>query len=174
MRIELSDYFKQQGFRSAYLFVNNTGRNCVELVHETLKAPHRRNKRFISYAKYLWISHHKREVPMGFEIDHINNNPKDDRIENLQLLTKSANIQKEYKDTGRAGKLVADLICPICGTKITKRIAQIRKSVRSQPCCCSTKCSGFLQAKHIVFNRDEYLSKVNQQSYKTTDGNYRY
>lgn len=173
MKIELSDYFKKKGFCSAYLFVNNRGRNCVELVHETYKSPRRHNKRFISYAKYLWISENKCEVPNGFEVDHINNNPKDDRIENLQLLSKSDNIKKEYKDTGRLGKLVVDLVCPICGTKFTKRLAQVTKSAKTQQCCCSIKCSATLQAMHVDFDRNKYIEDAKKKAYKTL-GDYKY
>ena len=173
MKIELSDYFKEQGFRSAYLFVNNMGRNCVELVHESLKSPRRHNKRFISYAKYLWISENKCEVPEGMEVDHINNNPNDDRIENLQILTKSENIQKEYRDTGKIGKLVVDLVCPMCGTKFTKRVAQVEKSAQKQQCCCSTRCSATLQAMHVPFDRNKYIMDVRKKAYKT-EGEYRY
>lgn len=36
------------------------------------------------------------EIPKGFEIDHINNKRDDNRLDNLQLLTKSANLQKAH------------------------------------------------------------------------------
>lgn len=173
MKIELSDYFKQQGYRSAYLFVNNMGRRCVGLVHETFKSHRRPKKRFISYAKYLWISANEREVPNGLEVDHINNNPKDDRIENLQLLSKSDNIKKEFEDMGRLGKLVVDLVCPICGTKFTKRLAQVTKSAKKQQCSCSARCSAMLQAKHIPFDKEEYFLDVKKKAYKTVK-EYRY
>jgi hypothetical protein len=143
------------------------------LVHNSSKANGRPKKRFISYAKYLWISANKCEVPKGMEVDHINNNHKDDRIENLQLLSKSENIQKEYKDTGRLGKLVVDLVCPICGVKFTKRLAEVRKGARKQQCCCSIKCSTTLQAKHIYFDRGKYIEEMEKKAYKSSEG-YRY
>lgn len=36
------------------------------------------------------------EIPQGYEIDHINNKLDDNRLDNLQLLTKSANLQKAH------------------------------------------------------------------------------
>ena len=144
MKIELSDYFAQQGFRSAYLFENNMGRNCVELVHKERKTNGRNKKRFISYAKFLWISHNNKEVPVGFEVDHINGNGKDDRIENLQLLSKRDNIIKEKIERNMLGYLVVDLVCPVCGCKFIKRYAEVRKSAKHQPCCCSRSCGGVL------------------------------
>lgn len=163
MKIEVSDYFKKD-YRSAYLFVNNMGRNCVELVHNdsTKTKP---IKRFISYAKYLWISEHKQEVPEGYEIDHINGDGKDDRIENLQLLTRSDNIKKEWKEQNRLGIEVVDLICPVCGKKFTKRIVLVRK-VSSQPVCCSRGCSGRLSWMKIDFDRKTYLEDCENRKYK--------
>ncbi len=38
------------------------------------------------------------KIPMGFEIDHKNNNKIDNRISNLQLLTPKQNVRKAMKD----------------------------------------------------------------------------
>ena len=38
------------------------------------------------------------QIPSVYQIDHINNNPEDNRLENLQLLTPSENIKKCYVD----------------------------------------------------------------------------
>jgi hypothetical protein len=166
MKIELSDYFVNQGFRSAYLFENNMGRNCVELIHRERKPDGGVRKRFISYAKFLWISHNNKEVPTGYEVDHINGNGKDDRIENLQLLSKRDNIIKEKVENNMLGYLVVDLKCPICGGKFTKRYADIRNSAKSQPCCCSRSCSGLLSHSNIKYNRDSYLKECADKAYK--------
>lgn len=166
MKIELSEYFKLQGFRSAYLFINNKGRKCVELVHNERLENGRRRKRFISYAKFLWISHYNKEVEKGYEIDHINNKPQDDRIENLQVLSKSENIKKEYDSTNRMGKLVADLICPICGRTFTKRVAEASNAAKKQPNCCSQRCSAKLQVKGVLFDRNAYLKEIQEKAYK--------
>lgn len=37
-------------------------------------------------------------IPNGYEIDHINNNPQDNRLENLQCITKSQNNRKRFID----------------------------------------------------------------------------
>lgn len=163
MKIEVSDYFKKD-YRSAYLFVNNKGRNCVELVHNN-STKSKPIKRFISYAKYLWISEHKQEVPLGYEIDHINGDGKDDRIENLQLLTKSENIKKEWKEQKRLGLEVVDLVCPICGKTFTKRMVHVYK-ISSQPVCCSRSCSGKLSWRHIDFDRKSYIENCENRKYK--------
>lgn len=44
----------------------------------------------------VWAWHYG-EVPVGYEIDHINTNPFDNRIENLRLTTRSENIANRKK-----------------------------------------------------------------------------
>lgn len=38
------------------------------------------------------------KIPKGLQIDHINNDPTDNRLQNLQLLTRSENCKKIHKD----------------------------------------------------------------------------
>lgn len=38
------------------------------------------------------------KIPDGMQIDHINNNPEDNRLDNLQILTPSENTKKIYED----------------------------------------------------------------------------
>lgn len=40
----------------------------------------------------------KGEIPNGYQIDHIDNNPQNNRLDNLQLLTRSENSRKIYID----------------------------------------------------------------------------
>ena len=47
----------------------------------------------MSYARYLWISTYGK-IPDGYEVDHINENRTDDRLENLQLLSSLENKMK--------------------------------------------------------------------------------
>ena len=42
----------------------------------------------------------KGEIPDGFEIDHINNNKKDNRIDNLQCILLKENRQRQHKSKG--------------------------------------------------------------------------
>lgn len=44
---------------------------------------------------YAWF---KGDVPAGYDVDHINNCPWDNNLDNLQLLTREENIRKRYVD----------------------------------------------------------------------------
>lgn len=136
MRIELSNYFKTK-YSRAYLFDTNDGRRAVELVPKKKGE----KKRFISYAKYLWISANNREVPRGYQVDHIDNNPRNDVVENLQLLTQKENIQK-YHLFHRPHPDI-ELTCPICG-KLFYKDYRFRNRVQQGRTTCSRKCMGVL------------------------------
>lgn len=138
-KIKVSDYFKDK-FKTAYLFENNQNRRVVELVPFSKI----NKKRFISYAKYLWISEHKQEVPEGYDVDHIDNNPRNDIIDNLQILPKKDNILK-YKQS-HPGNPPIKLVCPICG-KTFYRPYQARNKIKQGKTTCSYKCSYYFNVK---------------------------
>jgi hypothetical protein len=88
----------------------------------------------MSYAKYLYTSYYKCDIDKGFEIDHINNNKMDDRIENYQILDKNSNIKK-----GRKQQELITCICPVC----KKEFLFKKRNLLSYPNpCCSRKCGG--------------------------------
>ena len=48
--------------------------------------------------RYVWTQHNG-DIPKGMEIDHINGKRNDNRIENLQMLTKKQNNQRWRQGT---------------------------------------------------------------------------
>ena len=49
-----------------------------------------------SYPRYLMEQHLGRKLETWEEVDHINDDCTDDRIENYQILTKPENIEKSH------------------------------------------------------------------------------
>ena len=50
-----------------------------------------------SYPRYLWRQH-RGEIPAGMDVDHINGDRTDDRLENYQLLPHRENASKAFRD----------------------------------------------------------------------------
>jgi hypothetical protein len=67
------------------------------------------NGRNIGYHNIVWILSTGEDIPQGLEIDHINGNKIDSRIENLRIVTKRGNQQNQKRH--RAGRLVGTTYC---------------------------------------------------------------
>ena len=48
-------------------------------------------------ARVIWAWFNS-EVPAGYDVDHIDNDPHNNRLENLQLLTREQNLKKRFSD----------------------------------------------------------------------------
>ena len=95
----------------------------------------------MSYARYiysvnLWEREH-RFLSDDLEVDHINDDRTDDRIENLQLLTKEENARKEAL---RRGRCIVLMQCPVCNKFFFRQhnasgLTRVSRHVLST--CCS-------------------------------------
>lgn len=109
-----------------------------------------------TYARYLfqvyiWNSCFEM-IPEDMEVDHVNEDRLDDRVENLQLLTSSENRRKNNLARG-TGCLV--LVCPICGKLLLKEKHRVSKgSIHF----CSTKCNRSFQMSTIPDSLRDYIS----------------
>lgn len=152
MRIPLSDYFIMLGYKVGYTVKDRDGRMDIHLI----KSGRNGGRKCIAYAKYLWMSHHKMNVPERYQVDHINNDKTDDRIENLQILTRKANIKKSHI----RAKIIT-LNCPICNKEfnIEARNLPFRKDPTCSVACGRVKASKTLkdryhQPKQYNYDRD--------------------
>jgi hypothetical protein len=57
-------------------------------------------QRFYGYHRLVWI-HFNGSIPKGRVVDHIDRNPKNNRIENLRLATSSENSANRSKSKGK-------------------------------------------------------------------------
>lgn len=96
-------------------------------------------KKTISYPKWLYEQHHKVKLTDQETIDHIDNNPNNNDISNLQVLSRADNARKSVR---RA--TMSTLICPVCKKEFTRRTAvvQYNKNIRKNAGpYCSHSCS---------------------------------
>lgn len=129
MKQEISEFYKQKGFDVVYISTNKEPRRVATLRNNTTK-----KMISMSYAKYLYTSCYKVDINKGDEIDHINGNKMDDRIENLQIISGTYNRQKNHRI-----KEMVLLKCPVCNTEFL--FSKSSLSTHPNP-CCSRRCGG--------------------------------
>ena len=81
MKLEISEYYKKKGYYKLYVATNKEPRRVA-----TLRKPNK-EMTSMSYAKYLYTSHYECDIAEGDQVDHINGDKMDDRIENLQIIS---------------------------------------------------------------------------------------
>ena len=128
MKQEISEYYKKKGYDVVYINTNKEPRRVATLRKSdgTMTS--------MSYAKYLYTSHYETDIPKGDEVDHINGDKMDDRIENLQVISAGYNRRKD-KQT----KVMVACICPVCGKEFL--IEKRNLPFHPNP-CCSRRCGG--------------------------------
>lgn len=125
---EISEYYKNKGYNKVYINTNKEPRRVA-----TLRTPEGKMTS-MSYAKYLYTSHYKCDICDGDQVDHINDDRMDDRIENLQVISRTLNLQKSH-----AKKVMVELECPIC----KKHFLYEKRNLSSHPNpTCSRRCGG--------------------------------
>ena len=128
MVIDVSEFYKNKGYVKVYVAINKEPRRVATL----RKANGEMTS--MSYAKYLYTSAYNTDIADGDTIDHINGNKMDDRIENLQVLSKRYNIQKDHKH-----KEMIIRVCPVCKTEFLYP----KRNLHTHPNpCCSRRCGG--------------------------------
>lgn len=60
-----------------------------------------RGKMFTMPVARLVMAWIEGEVPHGYDVDHIDNNPFNNRLENLQILSHAENLNKMYGESGK-------------------------------------------------------------------------
>lgn len=128
MKQEISKYYKEKGYSTVYININKEPRRVA-----TLRKPSG-EMHSMSYAKYLYTSYYEIDILEGDQIDHINGDKMDDRIENLQVISGTYNRQKDHKH-----KEMVILTCPVCEEEFLFE----KRNLTSHPNpCCSRRCGG--------------------------------
>ena len=96
-----------------------------------------------SYSRYLMEIALDRKLESWEHVDHINNDPTDDRIENYQILTQKKNNQKSIIFSGRSAKFI-DLVCLSCGISFKRELRRETERIKANRAgpFCSKECVG--------------------------------
>lgn len=99
------------------------------------------NGRSLFYHLIVWILSTGKDIPEGLEIDHINGNRIDNRIENLRLVTSRENCQnlKDHRD----GKL--------CGSSLDRRSRKYSAAIKIRGRSIHLGCYDTEQEAHEVY-----------------------
>jgi hypothetical protein len=95
-------------------------------------------KKTTSLARHLMEESLGRELTSTETVDHINGDPMDNRLENLQILSRADNIRKSAKPAE-----IFQFFCPICGVKTSKPMRDVRHSAKQGKAgpFCGKKCA---------------------------------
>lgn len=137
MKIDLQTPFSKD-YKAGYLLQNKEPRKLVILVNFN------NTRKTISYARYLMSCHIGRYLSDNEQVDHIDNNPLNDIIENLQILSQIDNIKKSLAHRN-ISKRYEMFICPVCNKKFSvpynQVVSKFSKDSNYKP-CCSRSCGG--------------------------------
>lgn len=95
----------------------------------------------ISYPKWIMEQHLERKLTSNETVDHIDNDPLNNDLSNLQILTREDNAKKAIKPAE-----YVELTCKYCGKSFSRRKSwetYLRNHNHDGP-FCSKKCSGKL------------------------------
>ncbi len=90
----------------------------------------------MSWARYTMTLHLGKMIDSTLEVDHINGDRSDDRVENLQLLDHAANARKSARP-----KTLVTLVCPYCKKDFTRPRNNTHLVKGGNPTHCSRRCA---------------------------------
>ncbi len=116
-------------------YLRKDGRKHVVIIHDD------GTRQTKSYPRLLMEQYLGRELLEEETVDHINEDFTDDRIENLQLLTREENSAKAMID--KPAKIY-EFICPNCGKESWKFLRDVKanRSKGKKGPYCSRICAG--------------------------------
>lgn len=156
MKIELQEPFKSL-WKYGYLVVNYENRLNVSLYNSNS------NRTIISYARYLMCCYLGYILSSEYEVDHINDDKTDDRIENLQVLTKDQNMLKEYWRYINTKQVCYGFHCVYCNMQfiLTEREVKMKLSANVELAFCSRSCSS---SYHVSINKRSITLGISEES----------
>lgn len=106
--------------------------------------PNRTKNNYVLVHRVLMENHLGRLLNANEVVHHINGNKKDNRIENLELLTASSHTRLHKSEIGKS---MVVLKCPNCGVEFIREKRQTHLSKPAKYTCCSKRCRGQFSRK---------------------------
>lgn len=112
-----------------------------------------------SLARYKMSIHLGRILTNNEFVDHIDENKKNDSLENLQILTRKENNEKSRLHR-KTKKQMVKLCCPGCGCEFERERRQTHLSKNNVFTTCSRSCGGKVRAllQHGKLSVEEIIS----------------
>lgn len=150
MKIDLNDpKYTNSVFYGCTAYVyreSKSGRRMVTINRDSVKSFQ------MTYARFVYIMFTGKEIPIGFEVDHIDGNRLNDSFENLQVIPEKMNILKSVYDNVEV-QILGVFICPVCNNTFFKRrprsIYHSFKNKKYEYFYCSRNCMKMAFRKHI-------------------------
>jgi len=162
-RCGLREYYVYQGFvmdlysnYKIYGPYKNKKDNRLRVVLVNKSDP--KDKKTISYPKFIIENHIGRKLLENETIDHIDNDPLNNSIDNLRIIDRK---KHSFLDAKRIKEQSFE--CPVCnksfilsGRKLSQALINIKKKKTSGP-FCSKKCAG----KYGSMIQNKKIDKIN-------------
>ena len=85
---------KEKILKHNSITIHHKNRNYI--FHQIMLYKNGKKNHFL-VSRLVWTSFND-NIPNGYDVDHIDNNPENNRLDNLQLLTRSENLKKRFID----------------------------------------------------------------------------
>lgn len=146
MILKLQEPFKSL-WSKGYLVNDNEGRKRVVLYNP----PNQRSG--VTYARYLMCIKLGYILPTELEVDHIDNDKTNDNIDNLQVLTKAQNLEKQNLHYLTYVQIRCGYHCAYCEFPfiITEREKKMRLAKGQELAFCSRSCAASYH--HAINNK---------------------
>jgi hypothetical protein len=105
-----------------------------------------------SNSRFIMQCHLGKFLSKNEEVDHINGDRLDDRLDNLQVISSSENKEKWALSNG--GRKMVLLKCPVCDTIFIREHSKTHLAKKGKATFCSKKCLTISVTKNGGINLD--------------------